>query len=93
MMDQITPEQKKQLDKLGQKFLAKSFWNGIHYGFMAAVMNILLYMGAAIFFDGDSTLLMVGSLVIGIFVTRSLMSVFREDALKLQEDAKKIIKN
>lgn len=92
-MDQITPEQKKQLDKLGAKFLAKQFWNGIHYGLLAAAMNIVMFMGVNLLLEGDGTALMVGSVAIGIFTFTQMLSVTREDAAKLHEDAKKIIKN
>ncbi len=92
-MEQITPEQQKQLDKLGAKFLAKSFWNGIHHGLMAVVMNILLFMGLSISGGLDGPFLMIGSVVIGIFVFRRMFSIIRQDNLALHEAAKKIIKN
>jgi hypothetical protein len=92
-MDQITPEQKKQLDRLGAKFLAMSLWNGIHYGLLAATLNIVLFMGVSIFLDGDSGALMVGSLVIGICIFNRMLTVTKQNAIKLREDAKKIIQN
>jgi len=91
-MDKITPEQQKQLNKLGVKMLAKSFWTGMHHALMAIAMNIVLLMGV-VALGGDKSILMVGAVVIGFFTFRRMHSIVAQDSVKFHEEAKKIIKS
>lgn len=94
MENQITPEQQKQLDKLGKRFVIKSLWTGIHHALMAIAMNVILLMAIDLSTDGNSDggLLFVGSVIIGLFILRRMRSAVNQDAIKLHEEAKKIIK-
>jgi hypothetical protein len=92
-MSKLTPEQMKKLDKLMLKFSAKSLWNGIHHGLLAAVMNIVLFMGIAIFFGKSDTVYLMGSVVIGIFIINRILKTYTLDVIKLKEEADKIIKS
>lgn len=93
MMTEITPEQRKQLEKLGAKLFAKSFWNGIHHALMAVVMNVILFMAVHTFLNGEMAVVLTGSVVIGIFTMRRMHGITTKDIVKFQEEAKKIIKN
>jgi uncharacterized membrane protein len=93
MEHEITPEKKRQLDKLGMAFMIKSMWSGVTHAIMAILMNVILVMGVEVFFDGNKTIGVIGSIAIGIFVFRRMLSVFASDFKKLSEAAKKIIKN
>lgn len=90
-MTEVTPEQKKQLEKLGAKLFAKSFWNGIHHALMAVVMNIVLFMAVQTFLEGNAAIGMIGAVAIGIFTMRRMHSVITQDIIKFQESAKKIL--
>ncbi len=92
MKYEITPEKQRKLDKLAARFFAKSLWTGMHHGLMAVVMNIILVMGVATFFERNEAAVMVGSVLIGIFVFRRMFFVVKQNLESLNQEATKIIK-
>jgi hypothetical protein len=92
-MTEITPEQKKKLDKIALNFLFKGVWNGVHHALMAAVMTFLLFLLVSIYFNESGTVMMIGSFSIGFFIIRRMLRVQQDHFIRLKEDAEKIIKN
>lgn len=92
MNQQLTPEKRKQLEKLGAKFLAKSLWNGMQHGLMAVLMNFILVMGVSIYFDGSEMMNLLGCVMIGYFILKRMLSTFHRDTAKFKQAAQEIIK-
>lgn len=86
----ITPEQKKQFKKAFAKFIAKGLLNGINFGALLVVSNVVAMLGLQIY-AADATLLHLTVLVI---IDVALFNMFRKtnvaNAEAFKEQVKKI---
>jgi hypothetical protein len=90
MENEITTEQKKSLNKLGNRFFAQSVFNGASHALMLCLINFILVMAQQIF-DLDSTLGLILSVGSGFFVIRRMFSINKENYDRFNQEAKKII--
>jgi hypothetical protein len=91
-MSDLTDEQKKKLSRLGLKFTLRSLWNGINYGAMAVVANIILTMANIQFFDNDGVVQFFGCLFILIFIMVQLTTAQRLNVENFKKQVKEITK-
>lgn len=88
MKKELTPEQQKQIDKLGLKFLLSSIFNTFHHVVMLIAMNFIIATASVLL--ESKFVLYAGAIGAGIFVFRRMMSIAKESHDRLIQEAKKI---
>jgi hypothetical protein len=87
----ITPEQQKQLDKAGGRFLRRCFLTGVHTGLLAIAMNIVIGMASYTFLEGSVTPVYIGAFLVGIFSMRRIRSLMAQHHDRLIQEIKTIV--
>lgn len=92
MKEELTKDQRKQLDKIALNLAFKSIFAGIETACLCMLMNIILVMGVAVFLEGDKTVATIGSVFIGIFVFRRMSLAIMYNIKQANEAADKVVK-
>lgn len=87
---ELTPEQRKALEKLGLKFLAKSLLTGAHHALMLVVMNFITTTFVVLTQLPEFTMY-IFSAAVAIFVFKRMFSITKENHDRLILEAKKIV--
>lgn len=88
--EDLKPEQQKALKFEGTKFVTKLFFNGVNFGGLIFLSNLILIFANLAFFH-NTALLIVSSIVVDIALLRMMSKSNRVIAKSFSETAKKII--
>lgn len=91
-MEQLTPEQRKAINKIGVKFSLKSAFIGMECAALAMLANLVLVMGVQIWLDGDKDVATVGSIIIGVLIFRRMFLAVNANFKTMHEEVRKIVK-
>jgi hypothetical protein len=88
-MEKITPEQQKEINKLGWPFFRKIFLNGLHHIALLFVMCFILKMSVDLL-EWPKWSYWVLLIPLSIFVIKRRIDIDDKHTAKLVEDIKKI---
>lgn len=87
---EVTPEQQKELNKIGMKYLFRNFINGVHHSLMLITVNFILIMGIPLM-DGPMWLVYLLSAASAFFIFRRMNSISKASHDRLLQEIKKIV--
>lgn len=89
--EDLSKEQQKALKVAGRNFVIGMFLNGINFGALLVVSNLLLAMINYTFFK-STVLLFFSCVIVDIYLLNLMSSANKEKAQKFKEKIKQIVK-
>lgn len=89
-MSDLTPEQQKQVKKIGKRFLVSAFLRGLAGLVTLVLLNVVISIVNVMYFQ-SKVLALIASTAAAVFVLMDLSSKNLESAAKMREDVKKVV--